>query len=291
MQLAHVRSIDYQQKIEAAQAALEQATGNLNSAKANQQLAATDYARAQVLFSQQSTTKRDYDHAVQQRDFANGAVAQAQASVANQNAALDQAKLALHDTAIVAPFDGVVISRQVELGNLSVTNAPAFTVADIHLLKANFTVPDTMLHEIHQGAKLSVSVPSPSEPVPATITAVSSSADSQTRVFTVEITIDNSHNLYKPGMIGTVVLNQVEDAQQHLAVPLDALVRGSGSNMFAVYTTHSENGSTRAVLQPVSIGRSIGNNIEILQGLSASQRIVMSGAQFLHNNDEVRVVE
>jgi multidrug efflux system membrane fusion protein len=230
-ELAHVRTTDYSQKTDQANAALGQAAANLASAEASQHLAAVNYERASNLFREASLTKQDYDRAVQQRDAADAALKQAEAGVANAQAQLAQANLALHDTAIVAPFNGVVIARQIEIGNLAGNSTPAFTVADIHRLKADFTVPAEELASFHKGSRVALTLPNAQHPVDGAVTAVSPSADPQSRVFTVEITIDNPKNEFKPGMIGSLELPRAHVPSQRLTVPLAALVRAGSRRL------------------------------------------------------------
>ena len=236
-------------------------------------------------------TKQNYDQAVQQRDAANATVQQAEANIATAKANLAQAQLALHDASILSPFDAIVVSRQVELGNLVGTSTTAFTIADVHVLKADFTVPDTALSEVQKGRRLTLLLPNAPQPVPATVTAVSASADPQSRVFTVELTIDNTQHLFKPGMIGSLELKPKGGGKQYLTVPLSALVRDKTNNGFAVFVPRDEGGTMRVISCPVSIGTSLGRNVEVLSGLNAGQKVVVVGAQTLHNNDVVRVLE
>jgi multidrug efflux system membrane fusion protein len=291
-ELARVRSSDYKQKTDQANASLHQAEANLASAKASQHLAAVTYERAANLFHDASMTKQDYDRATQQRDAAEAAVKQAEAGVVNAQAALAQANQALQDTAITTPFNAVIVARQIELGNLAGNSTLAFTVADIHCLKAQFTVPVETLSSFHHGARVTLTLPNAHEPVSGTVSAVSSAADPQSRVFTVEITIDNPRGEFKPGMIGSLVLPSANAPAQKLTVPLEALVR-STSGEFSVFVPEAESagGKTRVHLVPVTIGASRGSGVEVLGGIGTQQKIVIAGAQTLHENDEVRVVE
>lgn len=291
-ELARVRGSDYKQKTDQANASLHQAEANLDSAKASQHLAAVTYERASNLFAAASMTKQDYDRATQQRDAAEAAVKQAEAGVANAQAALAQANQALQDTAITTPFNAVIVARQIELGNLAGNSTLVFTVADIHCLKAQFTVPVETLSSFHNGARVTLTLPNAHEPVNGTVSAVSSAADPQSRVFTVEITIDNPRGEFKPGMIGSLVLPRASAPARQLTVPLAALVR-STSGDFSVFVPAGESagGKTRVRMVPVTIGASRGSDVEVLSGIGAMQPIVIAGAQTLHENDEVRVVE
>jgi RND family efflux transporter MFP subunit len=289
-ELAHVRLIDYLQKLDQAKAAVQQATADLAAAKASQKLAAVTYDRASNLFHDASMTRQDFDRATQQRDSADAAVKQAEAGLANAQAEQAQANQALQDTAVTAPFGGVVVARQIELGNLVGNSTPAFTVADIHRLKAEFTVPVEELASFHQGSQLTLTLPDAPEPVAGAVTALSPVADPQSRVFTVEITIDNPRGAYKPGMIGSLELPRAKTAAHQLTVPLAALVRTTSGD-FAVFVPVLAEGKTRVHALPVTIGASRGSDVEVLSGIGVRQQIVVGGAQTLHESDEVRVVE
>ena len=290
-QLGHVRLVDYQQKIDAAKGSLDQAIGSLASAKASQAFAIVNFERAANLYQEASMTKQNYDHAVQQRDAADAAVQQAEANIASAKADLAQTQLALHDATVLSPFDAVVVSRQVELGTLVAPSTAAFTVVDIHALKANFTVPDTALPEVEKGRKLSIQLPNSQQPVPAVITAVAPSADPQSRVFTVEVTIDNARRLFKPGMIGSLELRRSGGPEQRLTVPLAALVRNTSTGGYAVFVPSTEGNTMRVATRAITIGKTVGANVEVLSGLSANEKVVVVGAQTLHNNDVVRGLE
>ena len=290
-QLGHVRLVDYQQKIDAAKGSLDQAIGSLASAKASQEFAKVNFERAANLYQETSMTKQNYDHAVQQRDAADAAVQQAEANIASAKADLAQTQLALHDATVLSPFDAVVVSRQVELGNLVAPSTTAFTVVDIHALKANFTVPDTALPEVEKGRKLSIQLSNSQQPVPAVITAVAPSADPQSRVFTVEVTIDNARRLFKPGMIGSLELRRSGGAEQRLTVPLAALVRNTSTEGYAVFISNTDGNTMRVATRAITIGKTVGANVEVLSGLSANEKVVVVGAQTLHNNDVVRELE
>jgi len=146
------------------------------------------------------------------------------------------------------------------------------------------------LASFHKGSRVALTLPNAQHPVDGAVTAVSPSADPQSRVFTVEITIDNPKNEFKPGMIGSLELPRAHVPSQRLTVPLAALVR-AGSGELSVFVPSQKGGKTRVHAVPVTIGASRGSNVELLGGVDANRRIVVAGAQTLHENDEVRVVE
>ena len=148
------------------------------------------------------------------------------------------------------------------------------------------------MSSFHNGTRVTLTLRNAHKPVSSAVSAVSSAADPQSRVFNVEITIDNPRGEFKPGTIGSLVLPSASAPVPQLTVPLAALVR-SASGDFSVFVPAAESvgGKVRVHTVPVTIGASRGNDVEVLSGINAKQLIVIAGAQTLHENDVVRVVE
>jgi RND family efflux transporter MFP subunit len=291
LRLARVRTIDYQQTLDTAKASLSQATASLGSANAGQHLNDVNFERASNLYHEGSLTKQNYDQATQQKLAADASVKVAQAAILAAQTSIAQAQLALHDTAVDSPFNGVVVSRQVELGNVMTSGATAFQVADNHILKADFTVPDTLLSSVPMGKKIALDLPDALQPVTATVTAVSSTTDPNSHLFTVEISLLNSTNQLKPGMIGSLELVQDGNSKRVLTVPLESLVHTKDGSGFAVFVPDHEGGHIIAKIRPIEAGRGIGEDIEVQSGLSLNEQVITTGAQMLYDNEEVRVME
>ena len=112
------------------------------------------------------------------------------------------------------PADGVVLSRSVEVGTLASAGTVGFTLADLTRVKAVFGVPDRWSQRVPVGAPLQVTSDAfPGVEFPGRVTAVSPSADAQSRVFSVEVTIPNADRRLKAGMIATVEVAPAERAR------------------------------------------------------------------------------
>jgi RND family efflux transporter MFP subunit len=291
VQLARVRTTDYQQKLDQAQAQLRDATAQHADAEAALKLAETSFKRASNLYGEQSLTKQDYDRALQQRDAALAGAQRGEAGIANANALVEQARLALEDTFLTAPYSGVVVARYVELGNLVGNSTPAFTIADVSVLKANFTIPESALPMVKLGRKLQIRLADGSREIDARITAISPAADPQSRVFAVQLTVANSNGEFKPGMIGSLELRPESGAEPHILVPVAALVHANDGQGFAVWVLDGTEPMPRVHKRAVSVGSAVGNKVQILGGLGAGDRYISDGSQSLQDNQIVRVVE
>src|SRR5262249_22203535 len=158
-----------------------------------------------------SLVKPQYDQAKARYDAGAAAVAAAEAAVkaaeggvANARGAVNVARLSLSDTALRAPFAGWVSERNVDRGSLVGNTTVGFTMVDTHLVKAVFAVPDSSLAKVHLGRKLPVTLEALQRAASGVITAISPQADPKTRVFAIEVTVENSGEDIRPGMIGSL---------------------------------------------------------------------------------------
>src|SRR4030095_3306329 len=125
-------------------------------------------------------------------DAANAAVAAAEQRATAAAAQLEEARIALGDTELRAPFDAIVLERHIDIGTLVSPGAPAFTVADLHLVKARFSVPDAALHMFHAGQQLPLTVDAfAHEPLRGNVLSVAPAADPKARSFEIVVAIDN----------------------------------------------------------------------------------------------------
>src|SRR5262245_7811636 len=191
--LARINPADYQERVNQARAQLAEAQASLKRAEA-------DGGRAEALYRGKALTRPEYDAAL-----SNMAAGSARVDAAA--AALEAARIALSDGSLVAPFDGVVLSRSVEVGSLAGVGTVAFTLADLSRVKAVFGVPDHLVQRVVLGASLAITSDAFAGAVfPGSITAVSPSADAQSRVFSVEVTIPNADHRLKAGMVAAVLV-------------------------------------------------------------------------------------
>jgi RND family efflux transporter MFP subunit len=288
-ELAVVRRIDYEQRVERAQDQQRQAEAQLTQAAAVLRDAELTYGRANRLYESASLTKPDYDQARARLETAAEQVEGAKAALGGARAAVSEARLGLSDTTVRAPFTGWVTGRYVEPGSLVGNATNGFSMVDISTVKAVFAVPDTSLREIHLGRRLTMLLDALEHPVAGTVTSVSPQADPKTHVFSVEVSIPNPRGEIRPGMIGSLTLGPAQQGAARLVVPLSAVVRAPGHpNGFAVFGIEQRGGKNYARAREITAGGTFGNAIEVTSGLSAGERIVALGGELLRDGAEVR---
>ncbi len=278
--LARVRETDYQKKVGEARAQRSGAAGNLEKARA-------DMARAQHLYDSQSLTRTDYD-------AARAALTVAQSQLKALESELASAEIALRDGALRAPLDAVVLSRGVEVGTLASPGTVGFVVADISKVKAVFGVPDSVAIRIKMSEALDLTTELSPTPLRGLVTAIAPSADAQSRVFNVEVTLQNPERRIRPGMIASVSVAGTErrSGPKSPAVPLSSVVRSTAKQGgYAVFVLDETGGRAVARARDVELGDISGNLIAVTQGLRPAERVIVTGATLVSDGERVSVIE
>lgn len=276
--LATVDPSQYQQKVRGAQAQLASALAALKKAQ-------QDFGRAKALYATQSLTKPDYDSAVEE-------LSTAKAQVDGARAQLKEAKIDLEHCFLKAPSQSVVLQRNIEVGDLVGIGTLGFVISDVSSVKAVFGVPGLILKDLKLGDQLAVVTDSiPNTRFKGKITAISPAADSQVRVFEVEITIPNPENQLKPGMIASLELGEGAPKSAIMMVPIASVVSSKdNSSGYAVYVVEGQGDNQVARLRDVSLGHVAGNMIAVTQGVAPGDRIIVTGASLVENGEKVRVI-
>jgi multidrug efflux system membrane fusion protein len=278
--LARIHPADYVEKA-------NQAKAQLAEAEAVRVRAQADATRAGALYEGKALTRPDYDAATANRA---SAVARAEAA----RAQLEAAQLALRDTDLTAPMDGVLLSRSVEVGTLAAVGTAAFQLADLSRVKAVFGVPDHVAQRVQMGRTLTLTSDTfAGLEFPGRITAVSPSADAESRVFSVEVTIANSDRRLKAGMIATVEVETGEHSAIQPGSPtvsVSAIVKSSRPGAFAVFVADGPDDGASARARDVTLGGISGNRIAVTGGLEPGDRVIVSGASLLVDGERVRVI-
>jgi RND family efflux transporter MFP subunit len=197
------------------------------------------------------------------------------------------ANLGLQDTSLLAPFTAALVQRSVELGSLVSPGAAAFVLADIGSIKASFGVPDSVVIRLKPGARLSVFA----EALPETnfqgiVNSIAAVADSNTRLFQVEVSIQNEKGLLRPGMIATLSLGGAARVEPVPVVPLNAVIRAKeGNGAFAVFVVEGK----QARRKNVALGVTYGDRVAVT-GLTAGEQVISTGATLVTDGDAVEVI-
>jgi len=275
--LAVVRQQDYLDRV-------QQAKAQLARAQADNEKAKLTWDRVSALYASKSATKPDYDSAQTQ-------LASTTASVSGAQAQLSEANVALAYCSLRAPFNGWIVSRNVDLGTLVGPATNGFTLADTQSVKAVFGVPDISMNRVRLGQHLSIVTDALPQPFAGRVSAISPAADPKSRVFSVEVTIPNPHDRLKSGMIASLALEGLQLPQSVLAIPLSAVIRNPGvANGFAVMIAEGGGDTETARLRAIELGDIYGNMIAAKSGLNSGESVITTGAAIVKNGDKVRII-
>lgn len=292
--LARVSPSDYTARVDQSRAGVAGAEAAAVKARA-------DFERASKLYDTQSLTKPELDTARAARDSAESRLTAAQAET-------KLAEIALHDTALTMPLNGIVLERRLERGALVAPGSVGFIVGNMRSVKAVFGVPDVIAPQMMLGTPLPIRTDAlPTRSFPGRVTAVSPAADPQSRVFSIEVTVPNQDEALRPGMVATVEVRHASPARTTStpAVALAAVIKqpqasgqaptGTASatppaGSYAVFVVEEAGGKTVARMRPVVLGDVTGNTVIVGNGVRVGERVIVSGATLVHDGEPVRIV-
>jgi RND family efflux transporter MFP subunit len=189
---------------------------------------------------------------------------------------------------IVAPFDGVVTTRNTDIGQLiNVGGAPGselFVVSDVKRLRLYVNLPQNQIAFVKKGSLAKFTVPEqPGQVYTATVQSTSQAINSNSGSMLVQLSTENKRGELLPGGYASVSFNIPAQADR-LSVPPSALVYTKGTVQVA--TVNAEN---RVEMKPVVIARDYGNRLELLSGLQATDRVIENPPDGVTQGDLVQV--
>jgi RND family efflux transporter MFP subunit len=258
---------------------LIQAKADLTSALANLQLAASTARRWNALLAKDAVSQQAADEKNSDLAVKLAAVQAARANVERLDA-LEAFKQ------ILAPFDGVVTSRNIDVGALVTVGGqtPLFTVDDEHRLRIYVNVPQVYSAEVKPGSNASFTVPEyPGQSFDATLVSTASAIDPASGSLLVEFQTDNSAGMLHPGDYAQVHIDLPQDNQAVTLPPSALMFRDAGMEVATLGP------GNHVVLKAVTIGRDMGSVVEIASGVTHQDKVIDNPPDALQQGDLVRV--
>src|SRR6195952_544682 len=259
---------------------LGQAKATLASVKANEQIATLTANRNNILLQKQIVAQQLADQTAADAT-AKQAVVDANEANVRQLEAMQSFKT------LAAPFDGVVTSRNVELGmliNSGGSGQPLFEVSDLQRVRIYVQVPQSFSAGLKPGVKAKFEMPQyPGVQFDAVLTHTSKAMNATSHSMQVELQADNAAGKFFGGSYCNVHFEIPANANL-VSVPSTALVTGNQGTQIATLDNNN-----KVVLKNVQLGRDLGDSVEVRAGLSPSDRIINSPPETLATGDAVRV--
>ena len=238
----------------ASQSQVREAQANLTNARAK-------FDRSAQLFEQKFISQAALDQA-----RAEYLAAQAQTAAALANAG--QSTTSKSFTTIVAPYDGVIASTDVELGDMATTGRPLITLFDPRALRVTATLPQAVLAAARLDAPVRIVLPTIGRELTARQVTVIPVADTRTHTTRVRLDLPEAAGLL-PGQYARAMI--ATGRVRALTIPEGAVLRRS--EVTAVYVLDAQG---RAQLRQVRIGEPVGDGqVEVLAGLNAGERVAL----------------
>jgi RND family efflux transporter MFP subunit len=261
---------------------LRQAQADLATAEANQKIADLTAERWRNLRASDSVSKQEADEKI---SLAASGDAQMQAARANVQRLRELSGF----EKVIAPFDGVVTARNTDIGRLIAagenTGPALFRVADMHRLRLYVSVPQTYAAVMKPGLNADLRFPDrPGKTFVAVLDSTSSAIDASTRTLLAQLMIDNKSGELLPGAYAEVHFKLPPGAGA-VSYKLPANVLLFRSDGLHVGTVDVNN---HVVLKLVEIGRDYGSEVEIIRGLGANDKVILSPPDSLTDGLAVR---
>ncbi|WP_158941760.1 efflux RND transporter periplasmic adaptor subunit [Granulicella sp. S190] len=270
---------------------LASAKADLATAKSNSGIAKVTADRYTDLIGSNAVSQQDTDNATQALEARNTQVASAQANVQRLEELVSFER-------IVAPFDGVITARNLDIGQLITTtgststsggaisgNKEIFDISAVHTLRVFINVPQVYSPDAKNGTIAKLTLPQyPGRTFTGKLVRSSDAVDPATRTLLAEVDVDNRSGELLPGSYTEVHLS-VSSGAPALIVPVGALIlEPEGLRVATVDASH------RIHMVPITPGRDFGATVEVLAGLKPGESIVGNPSDSLADGEEVRVI-
>jgi len=263
---------------------LEQARSELETAKANLNLATTTADRWKKLLEEDSVSKQETDQAVSNLQAQKATVASSAANVHRLQELQSFEK-------VYAPFDGIITARNTDVGaliNAGAATTPGrelFHLAAIHTLRVYVSVPEVYLRAAIPGAIATLTLDEfPGQVFRGTLARNANAIDPISRTLLVEVDVDNPAGQLLPGAYMSIHLKLPEQIRS-VTIPANTLLfRSEGLRVGVVK-------NNRVALIPAKIGRDYGDTVEVLSGLQPADAIIVDPSDSLISGAEVQVRE
>lgn len=213
--------------------------------------------------------------------------AAAAALAARKQQVAQQAEV-LHRHTVRAPYDGVIVARQIEAGEWAATGTPLVELLDQSRLQLDVLLPQQHAAKVTTGQAVAVRPDAlPDTLLDGIIRAIVPAADAGSRALRVRIDVSSGDAAVLPGMSATAGFRFSGD--EAVQIPRDAILRRPDGST-GVWVASGNTASTSVSARRVRVGRRLGDSVEVLNGLRAGEQVVTHGNEGLTDGQSVNIV-
>jgi RND family efflux transporter MFP subunit len=286
--LAEITAPEVEAQVAQFQNSVKQFEHTTQQNEANRSLAAVTWGRDSVLVNQGWVTQQQGD-----TDRYNLQAQQQAVQAAQQNAAATQAQLEYYNQQktyqqVVAPFDGVITQRNIDVGSLITADATSgssmFSIIHSDVIRVWVYVPQDSAFGVSPGVDAVIRVPAmPNLTFQGKVTRIANALQPGTRTLLTEVDIPNPDGALQPGVYCTVEL-KIPRKSPALIVPASAIIFNQSGMQVAVV----ENGV--AHLHKIAITTDYGNEVEVNEGVKDGDKIILQPPVNIADGDKVQII-
>jgi RND family efflux transporter MFP subunit len=285
--LVAITAPELEHQIAQAEGTLAQMQASLNQAKATRDLAQVTWDRDNPLVQKGWVTLQQGDTDRLTLQARAAAVAVAEANITAQNAQLRVLNQQKAYQSVVAPFDGVITQRNVDIGSLVQADATSgtflFTLMHSDTIRIQLYVPQDEAFGVAPGVEAVVRVPEmPGREFPGTVTRIADALQPGTRTLLTEIDVPNRDRALSPGVYCTVEL-KIPRKTPSLVVPSEAIIFNREGLSVAVVE------GRLARIRPVTVVRDFGTTLEVSAGVKDGDQVILNPPVDLTDGRKVTV--
>lgn len=280
-----------------AEANLKVAYYNLEHAKAELNDAILSFDRIKNLYNQGFVSKADYDSAEARYKKAIASVEAAEANIKVSNAQIEAANVALEYTLLRAPFDAVVLTKNADIGDIvtpigaaAEAKAAVVTIADLNSLQVEVDVSESNIHQVKVGQPCEILLDAfPDSRFRGVVHMIVPTADRTKATVLVKVSFIDKDRRILPEMSAKVAFlsREISDNENKplIAVKKEAVINRNGKNFVFVVKKN------RALETPITVGRRLGDMIEVLNGVELGNRVVLKPLNKIKHGSKIKIAE
>ena len=281
--LANIDDRQVSAMLRQAKAALAEARRSEIAAVAGAELAAATYARYQGLMKDESASPQEFDEIKSRYQQAQAGLAAAKQRVKQAEAALSSDVVSSKDAVILAPYDGTIRSKMIDVGDLAAPGKPLFTLEKTGQYTVDLVLPEQYIHTVGLNQEVTVTVSALSNKTfTGSVQEIFPVADSKSRSFLIKVKIPTDKAL-RSGMFARVSIPIGKAGL--ILIPETAVIQsGQLTGIYIVDDTQT------VKFRLIRTGRKFGESIEVLSGLREGDRFVSVPPPNLNNGMTVEAV-
>lgn len=242
-----------------------------------------DYDRFSALYKQQSASAKELDNITLQYQSAKAGLEAAKQQRNEVNAMLSY-------TNLTAPFSGSVTQRMMDAGSMANPGTPLLTIEQSGSYQVSASVPESEISLIKENTPVTINIDAIHKSIKGTIAQIAQSSQSSGGQYMIKVNVpDNEKQGLFAGMYANVNIPVADtikttNTSEQVMVPISAIeYKDQLTGLYTIGSNHT------ALLRWVRLGRTIGNQVEVLSGLAANEQFIVSAEGRLYNGVAVKV--